>query len=306
MKKVVTHSEVAHMWANQTQEEARTPHGNFYFYGKTIYSYGRHFPIATLIDDTVILTERSYSNTTAGHVQDVRRAASHKPQILCYEVPDTKKDTSAHEKNFERWAQDVRENVKSLERARKPEIYVGNIQRTIEKVEKYCKFFNLKLTAAQKVVFTLRETANYKELLALEAHKKQLFEKNIRSTGAKVYEQSIAAWKQGSETNFRKQLTERQKNLLTEYTKLTDRNTTFLRVTESEVETSKSIRLPFEVAERYYRWYRATAAKGGCNGECNYEILGYSVTEASEARLVVGCHDISRAEIDALAAALKW
>ena len=48
MKKVFTDiSHIAHLWANQLQDEARNSgSGNFYFDGDVIYSYGSHFPIA--------------------------------------------------------------------------------------------------------------------------------------------------------------------------------------------------------------------------------------------------------------------
>lgn len=46
MKKVVNAQTVVHYFANQTQNEARTPNNNFYFNNDTLYSYGSHFAIA--------------------------------------------------------------------------------------------------------------------------------------------------------------------------------------------------------------------------------------------------------------------
>lgn len=46
VRQVVDTDTVAHLWAHQTQDHARNKLGNFYFDGATIYSYGRHFPIA--------------------------------------------------------------------------------------------------------------------------------------------------------------------------------------------------------------------------------------------------------------------
>ena len=113
MRRVVKTDEVAHMWANQTQEEARNPGGNFYFRGATIYSYGSHFPIATLLNDgNVLFTTRKYSNTTAKHVSMARGACSHKSVIYVNEVPvvygeeATKKNCNqigCNEKNVSHW-----------------------------------------------------------------------------------------------------------------------------------------------------------------------------------------------------------
>jgi len=43
MKKVVSPSEVAHLWANQLQSEATNRGRSFYFERQAIYSYGSHF-----------------------------------------------------------------------------------------------------------------------------------------------------------------------------------------------------------------------------------------------------------------------
>lgn len=67
MKRVFPTDEIAHIWAHQRQDEARNSGGNFYFNGPTIYSYGGHFPIASLSGkhpNVVYFTTRGYSNTT--------------------------------------------------------------------------------------------------------------------------------------------------------------------------------------------------------------------------------------------------
>ena len=81
-------STVAHLWANQSQDNAKNSSGNLFFNGKIIYSYGYHFPIAKHVQNNgisaVLFTERSYSNTTAKHVSAVIQAANHKNIIYCY------------------------------------------------------------------------------------------------------------------------------------------------------------------------------------------------------------------------------
>ena len=79
MKTVFPTDEIAHLWAHQTQDNARNPGGNFYFNGKSIFSYGSHFEIARLStgpggNPLVLMTPRTYSNTTAKHICDVRQA----------------------------------------------------------------------------------------------------------------------------------------------------------------------------------------------------------------------------------------
>jgi hypothetical protein len=79
MKNVVTVSEVPHLWAHQTQPNARTANGSLYFSGRVIYSYGPHFPIAIHAQNgrgetCVLFTTDSYSVTTQRHVSAVARS----------------------------------------------------------------------------------------------------------------------------------------------------------------------------------------------------------------------------------------
>ena len=73
MKTKFTNSEVPHIWAQQNQETGTG--SNIFFEGKTIYSYGHHFPIATFINPTTVLsTTRSYGVSTARHISMTRCA----------------------------------------------------------------------------------------------------------------------------------------------------------------------------------------------------------------------------------------
>ena len=74
MKNVFDNASVAVVFAARTQSAGRNSSGSFYFTDNVIYSYGSHFPIAKIVGDTVLITSRSYSNTTARHVSHVRSA----------------------------------------------------------------------------------------------------------------------------------------------------------------------------------------------------------------------------------------
>ena len=72
MRHVFTdNSTIAELWATQAQHHARNKRHNFYFTGKTIYSYGKHFPIAIIEEkfgrSFVIYNSRGYSRTTNRH-----------------------------------------------------------------------------------------------------------------------------------------------------------------------------------------------------------------------------------------------
>ena len=301
MKKVNTPQNVAHLFANKVQEEARSQ-GNFYFNHNTIYSYGSHFPIATHYNDVLLFTLRTYSNTTQKHIGLVRSAASHLPKIFCA-YPDNAA-RGLHVENIEWWIKKVKSITKNILNARKPEIYIAQIAQEITNATEYVNFFKIKLTKEQKKILTLADTNEYKAALQKEKEAKELFEKNILTSGKKLFDKSINAWVNYNEKEFREKLTNRQKNLLNAYMNLQNANEVFLRSNGSEVETTKGVKLPVDVAKRYYNWF-IKIAPNGCEN-CNYKILDYDVKEANNKHLVVGCHDIDINVINQLAARLNW
>lgn len=75
-KHVVENSMVAHLWAHQSQESARSRNGNFWFEGRTIYSY--RTPVANIVDGAAgpiaLVSKTNYSQTTEQHIGDILSA----------------------------------------------------------------------------------------------------------------------------------------------------------------------------------------------------------------------------------------
>lgn len=74
-----SHAQTAHVWAQGEQSEGHASDKRMFFENKTIYSYGRHFPIArhvqTLQGETAVLfTTDRYSVSTSKHIGLVRQA----------------------------------------------------------------------------------------------------------------------------------------------------------------------------------------------------------------------------------------
>ena len=72
MKLVHNNSMVAHLWANQTQSEARNGNGTFWFEGNKLYSY--RTLIAQLFDGFALVSSNNMTQTTAAQLYDVRRS----------------------------------------------------------------------------------------------------------------------------------------------------------------------------------------------------------------------------------------
>lgn len=88
IKKVFSSSsEVLHMWAAQTQSDARQG-GNrsrCFFEGTSCYSYGHHYELGRLVKingiQVALINTTGYSHTTSSHISYAKSAVSHMPII---------------------------------------------------------------------------------------------------------------------------------------------------------------------------------------------------------------------------------
>lgn len=113
---MANHNTVAHHWANQTGRACKGL--NMYYEGRTLYSYGSHFPIARITQDAhgetvVLFTGRSYSISTAKHKSIAARACSHLPTFTVEHVL-----AADHHANREGMIFAAQEAVKRAKRAR--------------------------------------------------------------------------------------------------------------------------------------------------------------------------------------------
>lgn len=89
MRTVYPAEMVAHIWANRSQEFARTATRNLYFEGSALYSYGDHYVIAAhLPDGRILWNDHQYSVTTSRHSTYALRALSAEQRIARLHVPE--------------------------------------------------------------------------------------------------------------------------------------------------------------------------------------------------------------------------
>lgn len=88
IKRVFSSSyEVFHLWAAQTQSDARQggSRTRSFFEGKSCYSYGRHYEVGRLVEingvKCALINRDGYSSTTSKHINEASSAVSHLPQI---------------------------------------------------------------------------------------------------------------------------------------------------------------------------------------------------------------------------------
>ncbi len=326
MKHVFETSQVAHIWAHQSQNEGRNAGNNFYFKGQTIYSYGSHFPIATIVGHDVLLTMRTYSNTTSGHVWNVKGAISHKNIIYCYDVPTIygqstlAKDNKAgylkttHANNLNRWKQEIKSLFDELgnKRIRDVQSRINAINEHINKLQTYCNYFKIKIADKElKGLLKLVQSDNFIESARIAKEKaNKMIERqneakeNKLKLAAKTYTQYIKLWRE-NDSEAITNLPDKIKSLVNFY-----RNTgnafTHLRYNKGEnrIETSKGIQIPCDIAKRAFIRLNG-CMEGSCN-ELNIPVMSYTITKTDKETITAGCHTIPKSDIKYIAQLLNW
>ena len=271
MKHVFTDiSTIAHLWANQLQEDARNGGwGNFYFKGDTIYLYGSHFPIAKHVEfngkKAVLFTTRSYSNTTSSHISVVRQSCRHKNVIYC-QNPDNSK-----EQNINDYIYRIEEVAKNLPRARKPEIYLQKINEIINEAKLYLEFFELEIPSILQEAFNIIDKEKYDEYLS-KKHANIKADRIKREKAEKIkHKEALKKWLTG-ETHRMYAYSEH------DYLRLID---------GKNIETSQAVKLSVELGRELYKRIKENTLVVGNH------VLNFNVLEAGK-EYKIGCHTFPR------------
>jgi hypothetical protein len=308
MRKVVSQSEVAHFWANQTQDEARNANGSFYFEGNTIYSYGKHFAIATHATNkdgksVVLFTSRSYSSTTAKHIYTASRASSH---LECITAPypadrwGEQTDTVKRD-NFNFWERDINDNAEKLATSKKPTIYLSRISNIYDLVKEYAAFFDIAIPESITSAAAIIDSPKYADAYEIQAERDEKREVTRLANQRKKIDRYNELF---AET------LEKFRGFETHGARLSNNYTGFdylrFNADKNRVETSQGGEIPAEMAKKFYQYVLSTIDAGGCKN-CNYSLLDhYQVREINPVFITVGCHKISISEIKLLTSKLGW
>jgi hypothetical protein len=291
MKKVLNADNVAHTWAYQSQNEARTPNNSFYFYNKTIYSYGSHFPIAKHItnskgENKILFTTRSYSNTTSKHIAVVKRSIPNRENIIYCNNPEN----SANE-NILYWNRVIDCIYTSLAKAKKPEKYLLELSQLKDTIVKYCNFMEVEIPEPISLKLEITSKAEIIEIVAKEK-------------AIKAEQEAKKAKEQEQETKkqLKKFRTFERFNLYSKFS--------YLRYNEAtqRIETSQRVEIPVKLAKVFYTAIKTALNTKELNTEIldNLKILDYKVKNLQKDFIEIGCHKIEIKEINKIAKSLNF
>ena len=287
MRRIVTNSEVAHLWANRSQPEASNSTGSIYFIDDTIYSYGSHFPIARHVNGVVLFTDRTYGNSTAKHINHTRYACNHLTVFTVDNVTATGK--TAHKENLADMRSRYESEILAASRARKyGQMHLDNAERIRVYANAYSKLFKLRIRI---------KPANV-EQIAIRAAKQARAEKAARRKlerqQAEMHRVSLAAWRSGEADHL--QYAYGQPVAI----RLIDDGAT--------VQTSKGARFPavhaarsLPIVHRCVKQGKAWATNGRSIHLGHYQLD--SIAENGDVR--AGCHFVKYAEVQHLETLLR-
>lgn len=262
MKTVFSNAyDVVHTYAQRTQDHGRS--SNVFFHGNKIYSYGYHYLLGEFIDDnTILINNKGYSNTTSKHIHLLIGATRQYKQFFT----NTCDIALVHTK--------VLILKDKLARARKPENYINEILHLWTYINEYIQYTKNKNTPKdvrykeiKKIVKAIQDQPQeYKNKLA-EAKKKQELAK-----------------KRKEDKELKEKLT-KFNNYEIDWFRISDKDYLRLSIDGNNVETSQRVKVSVDEAKTLYKLI--------CNGvDIKGHRIGNYIVNSINGTLKIGCHNI--------------
>lgn len=283
------HKMIAHVWAKQSKPRAQG--FSVFFEGDTIYSYGRHFPIARHIvnakgDKAVLFTSRSYSVSTSKHVSFTRGALRGDCPVFTVSDPSATPDPAAM--RAECAARLVDALTKAARARTNVEWYIGAAEQIILEANQFAAFFGrkwrLEMPADRAAALAdARKRAVLADARKAAETRKQHEAARVRFAG------ELEKWRRGEPAN------------------VWGSPDTALRIVGDQVQTSRGAEFPVEHAKRAFRLIAACQAKGAGWSRNGHTIhLGHFQIDKIKPSgdVKAGCHLVKWSEIVRVAALL--
>jgi hypothetical protein len=276
MKKVFSNSEICHVYAQQTQNEGRTSANNIFFYENKIYSYGYHYKLAEIIENnTIIINNTGYSNSTAKHINLITNATRQYTQYFYNDICLNNVYDS------------ILSASKSIIKARLKERYANLI---ISKFENFINFANEFNKVVKKNNYT---QDSFITLIELKQNEQFQEIEKIYNEIAKDKDQFIELGKERDKKAKEKAKKEFNESLqkffnyeLNYLSIKTDED--FLRISQdkTQIETTQGVKIPIQEAKKLYLMIQEGKDIKG------YRISNYTVISIN-GTLKIGCHKIN-------------
>jgi len=285
-----SHSEVAHVWASQSQETGSA--NNVSFRGTTIYSYG-WWAMAKIANGVCFIRNWNYSASTSKHLSHVRRAVSHLETVRCAKVDEHMKP-GLNEINAYNISQLLTEAKNALtsfanKRTRNKVLYFNDNQAFLQNAIRYAELMQCKTYLKNISRFDIQESVpNWSEVIERQKEKEAEREAKAAEKRRKRLDEVMPEL-----------LDQEQKWMDGEVDKTSARDDvlgfvtfpeTRLRIKGEEVETSRGAKVPIREAKILNERLKAGKDVKG------WRVGHYTVISVNGV-LTIGCHKISQSEL---------
>ena len=292
----MNNSQVSHLWANGTY--GKTGSNLFSESDGTIYSYGRHFPIARHTGNPlvpILITNRDYSRTTARHISEVRRAIPRGTVTVSVEDP-TAYRPHTHLHNVQTLIADTLEIAIKSTRARaggNKEWLAGQVPASLASIALYMKAFGVKLRDLQPDSRKALKRLQGEGWETIAAEMKEAADKAEKIKRAKLIKENrerLAKWLSG-ESDARPSHTD----------------SIHLRVKGERVETSAGAQVTCKTALALFALCTRQRVKGlPWSGEPPFVVDHFELRSiAANGDCIVGCHSLAYAEMQRIESAVE-
>lgn len=314
MKTVFTNSMVAHVWAQQNQDEGRSNNGQFYFRGRTIYSYRDSWPLAHFHESgLIILNTQSYSMTTSRHLSEVRSALGYgNPDIVQVDSVEILKDIvngygtkqNIANKICETVKEQANRFIKSAAKRKKASLQssdIGAALSWIATAQKLCDMLESSVQFHQNLGELQSQLQNDSAALIAakgdevkaeqEAERKRKAERKERAKAK--HDEELEKFRNGENYN---------NYFMKEYT-----DQIYMRISGDEIETSRGALFPVDHAKKAFLVIRAMREKseGWKKNGKTIHLGHFQIDEITPSGNVkAGCHYVEWSEIESCAVAL--
>lgn len=301
MKKAKNHQEAAHQWASRSIESGGV--GNVTFNGNAILSFHWWAMASFYGKNTVFIRNWRYSSFTSRHMNYVERAIpEYYNKIYCKSIPSNGISWQGeHETNIQDYLSTIKDSFSSFSRAYKYKQWQFNInQDAFNGLNEYAKVFKLKTRFKKQIneakIFDLNQ-AEYTEILAMQAEKEREREE-MREAKRQARLIEIEAEINEMEQNWVMGLSDKT-NFSDSIIGYVSFKETRLRIKGEEVQTSRNANVP--IREAKILWSRIKAGK-----DIKGFKIGYYTVISINGTLKIGCHEISREELDRFIEFYNW
>jgi hypothetical protein len=295
MRTVFSTNELPHIWMSQSQDEGRVSGGHLYFEKETIYSYGRHFPIARILpkEKVIFLNNQSYSNTTSGHMSSVRMAIDNDYEVVGFSNPDLKGYSPGM---FDYEISSLQELAEKYPRARqRKESILSEFEGIQAGMKRIIEILKIKTKISKRDKLWLN--ANPEETLKIAEKEIELLKRERKANQKKAAEKKAKAQEQAYIDLEKWKAYDPE---ITSYNLSILSPKAFLRRKNDKVQTSQGATITLRTAEILFRMIDAGKEIKG------HRLDNMYVVKSINGSLEIGCHSIPKEEVYDFAKRMNW